>query len=184
MEIKVGLVEEKNLVGCCGLFCGLCAKYQSKAPSKCVGCRFGEQHSWCSIFVCCEVKKRFVTCVECADYPCERYIRRRWGTDQVSRVAHQDMERIRRSGLETWLEEQRERRLLLEELLAGYNEGRSMRFYCLAGTLLPIAHIKEALNEAKAMPLNGSDLKAKAKNLKLIIRRLASKSGIESKLTR
>jgi len=176
--------EEKNLVGCCGLFCGLCAKYQSKAPSRCVGCRLGEQHSWCSIYMCCEVKKGFEVCIECTDYPCERYVRRSWGTDQVSKVAQQDMERIGRSGLETWLDEQRERRLLLEELLANYNDGRSMRFCCLACTLMPIALIREALAEAKAMPLNGSDLKAKAKGLRSIAHRLASKSGIELKLGR
>jgi len=134
--------------------------------------------------MCCEVKKGFEVCIECTDYPCERYVRRSWGTDQVSKVAQQDMERIGRSGLETWLDEQRERRLLLEELLANYNDGRSMRFCCLACTLMPIALIREALAEAKAMPLNGSDLKAKAKGLRSIAHRLASKSGIELKLGR
>lgn len=172
---------EKNLVGCCGLRCGLCAKYQSKAPSRCIGCRLGEQHSWCSIYSCCEVKNGFEICIECVDYPCETYVRRRWGTDQVSRVAQQDMERIRKSGLETWLEEQRERRLLLEELLASYNEGRSMSFYCLACALMPIALITEALAEAEAVPLDGPDLKAKANGLRSIIHRLASESGIELK---
>jgi len=29
--------EERNLIGCCGIFCGLCTKYQSKAPSRCIG---------------------------------------------------------------------------------------------------------------------------------------------------
>jgi hypothetical protein len=74
--------------------------------------------------------------------------------------------------------------LLLEELLANYNEGRSMRFYCLACTLMPIALIREGLAEAKAMPLDGSDLKAKAEGLRSITHRLASESGIELKLGR
>ena len=26
--------EAKDLIGCCGLYCGLCAKYQLKAPSR------------------------------------------------------------------------------------------------------------------------------------------------------
>ena len=45
--------EAKNLIGCCGLYCGLCSKYQSKAPGRCIGCKFGEQHLWCSIWNCC-----------------------------------------------------------------------------------------------------------------------------------
>jgi hypothetical protein len=94
------------------------------------------------------------------------------------------MERIGRSGLETWLGEQRERRLLLEELLANYNEGRAMRFYCLACTVMPVALIREGLAEAKAMRLDGSDLEAKAKGLRSITHRLASKSGIELNLGR
>ena len=131
--------------------------------------------------MCCVVKKGFETCIECAEYPCERYVRRKWGTDQVSRVAQESLERIKRVGLEVWLEEQRERHLLVEELLANYNEGRSMSFYCLACTLIPVTLVKEALVEIKAMPIDDSDIKAKARALRLIIQELASKSGIELK---
>ena len=179
---KMNPAEAKNLAGCCGIFCGLCAKYQSKAPSRCIGCRLGEQHSWCSIYMCCVAKKGLETCIECTEYPCERYVRRQWGADQVSRVAQEDLERIRRVGLEVWLEEQRERRLLVEELLADYNEGRSMSFYCLACILMPIPLVKEALAEIRAMPLDDSDVKGKAKALRSIIQELASKSDIELKL--
>ena len=177
----MNLMEEKDLASCCGIFCGLCTKYQSKAPSRCIGCRLGEQHSWCSIYMCCAVKKQFETCIECAEYPCEKYARRKWGSDQVSRVAQEELERIKKFGLVTWLGEQRERRLLLEELLANYNEGRSMSFYCLACTLMSITLIKQALAEIKAMPLDDSDMKAKAKTVRSVIQELASKSGIELK---
>jgi len=132
--------------------------------------------------MCCVVKKGFETCIECAEYPCERYVRRKWGTDQVSRVAQEDLARIKSIGLEAWLEEQGERRLLVEELLTHYNEGRSMSFYCLACTLMPITLVKEALTGIKARPLDDSAIKTKAKTLKSIIQELASKSGIELKL--
>ena len=69
----------------------------------------------------------------------------------MSRVAQEDLGRIKRFGLEAWLGEQRERRLFVEELLANYNEGRSMSFYCLACTLMPVDLIKEAL--AKVLSL-------------------------------
>jgi len=83
------------------------------------------------------MKRGFVTCIECEDFPCERYRRIFWGTDQESRVARENLKRIKRVGLQVWLEEQRERRLLVEELLDNYNEGWSMSFYCLAYTLMP-----------------------------------------------
>ena len=85
-------------------------------------------------------------------------------------------------GLEVWLGEQRERRLALEDLLENYNDGRLMSFYCLACTLMPLNLVDEALAEIKAMPLDDSDVKAKAKALRSIIQELALKSGIELKL--
>ena len=179
-------MEELNLAGCCGVFCGLCTKYQSRAPSRCIGCRLGEQHSWCSIYRCCVMKKGFTTCIECVEYPCERYSRRGWGTDQQTRTAQESLNSIKEIGLEDWLEEQRRRRVLLEDLLSNYNEGRSMSFYCLAATLIPSELIEKAVSKleeriAKAQ-VNSSDVKAKAKALRGIIQGLAQESGIELKL--
>lgn len=175
-------LEEINLAGCCGIFCGLCTKYQSTAPSRCIGCRLGEQHSWCSIYRCC-VKKGFTTCAECEEYPCERYSRRGWGTDQLSRTAQESLDSIKKIGMKDWLEEQRRRRLLLENLLANYNEGRSMSFYCLATTLMPLGLIDRAIIELKEKlvtnQIDSSDIKAKAKALREIMQGLAQGSGIE-----
>jgi len=82
-----------------------------------------------------------------------------------------------------WLEEQRERRSAVEELLDNYNDGRSMSFYCIACRLIPINLISQAIAELKQIvsdnQTDGSDLKAKAKALRAIIQQLASQSGIE-----
>jgi hypothetical protein len=129
------------------------------------------------------MKRRLATCIECDEYPCQRYSRIYWGTDQESKVAQENLDSIKKIGLEAWLEGQRERRLLVEELLANYNEGRSMSFYCLACALMPIDLLNEALAEIKGMPID-ADVKAKAKALRSIIQELASKSGIELKLRR
>lgn len=177
------MAEERDLAGCCGIFCGLCTKYQSKSPSRCIGCRLGEQHSWCSIYMCCVVKKGFEACIECDEYPCEKYARRKWCTDKVSQAAEINLEQIREIGLESWLEEQRERRLLVDELLANYNEGRSMSFYCLACTLMPPDLVSKAINEAKEIQsvnaILNQNLKAKAKTVKLVIHTLATERGID-----
>jgi len=180
------MVEEINLAGCCGIFCGLCTKYQSKSPSRCIGCRLGEQHSWCSIYRCCVTKKGFTTCAECEEYPCERYSRRGWGTDQWSRTAQESLNSITEIGMEDWLAKQRKRRLLVEDLLENYNEGRSMSFYCLATILMPPELINEAVDKLKkglaSNQLNRADMKATAKTLREIIQGLAQQRGIELRL--
>jgi len=87
--------------------------------------------------------------------------------------------------MEGWLKEQRERRLTVEELLDNYNDGRSMSFYCLACTLMPVNLINQAVDEMKQRlsdnQIDDSDIKAKAKALRAIIRDLASESGIDLK---
>ena len=97
-----------------------------------------------------------------------------------------NLNRIREAGLETYLEEQRERRLLVEHLLANYNEGRSMSFYCAACALMPPALIRQAIGEMERMlaseQVDGSNLKAKAKAMRAVVQDLASKTGIDLKL--
>ncbi len=184
-------MEEKHLAACCGLYCGLCPRFQSKAPSRCLSCHLGEQHSYCSVFRCCVTKRGHHTCADCDDYPCERLLRVLGVEEGLdSFISHKpalpNLERIREVGLLTYLEEQRERLLLVEYLLAHYNEGRSMTFYCAACALMPPDLIRQAIGELEGMltreQVDGSDLKAKAKAMRGIMRDLASQAGIDIKL--
>jgi len=180
----MNLAEEKNLAGCCGLYCGLCPRFQSTAPSRCPGCQILCLTLSCKIYNCCVKKKGLIICAECEDFPCDK------NDPEIHEyeyfVTHkpcmQNLYRVKEAGLVTWLGEQKERRLLVEELLANYNEGRSMSFYCLACALMPVDLISQALAEIKAMPLDDSDIRAKAKTVRSVIQELASKSGIELKL--
>jgi len=172
--------EAKSLIGCCGLYCGLCNKYQSKAPSRCVGCRLGEQHSWCSIWNCCVKKHGFETCTECDEvFNCEIFLRRK-----VAQwiPAYDNLRRIKESGLKNWLKEQKDRQALVEELLDNYNEGRSMSFFCKACARLPIELINKAIKETREKLLSEkvdeSDVKSKAKILRAAIEDLASKAKV------
>ncbi|MDY7018965.1 MAG: hypothetical protein SU899_02655 [Chloroflexota bacterium] len=132
------------------------------------------------------MKKGLITCVECEEYPCERYARRDWGTDQLSRTAEKSLSNIEESGMEDWLKEQKRRQLLLESLLIDYNEGRSMSFYCLAAMLMSPELIEKAMGELKERivdgQINSSNVKGKAKALKEIIQDLAQEHDIELKL--
>jgi len=171
----------KTLIGCCGLYCGLCSKYQSNAPSRCIGCRQGEQHSWCSIWNCCVKKHGFGTCAECGEiFECEIFLRRKvagWIP------AADNLRRIKRDGPAIWLREQTERQTLLEELLRHFNEGRSMSFYCKACARIPAGLIKKAIEEAKEKSagdeMNKPDIKSKARLLKEAMKKLASDAKID-----
>ncbi len=168
--------KDMNLIGPCAIYCGLCTKYQSKARSRCIGCRLGEQHDWCSIWNCCVKKHGFETCAGCEEYPCDKYTRRWDKSPEGWRIQRENMERLRREGIEDWFKEQVERRLLLEEMLANYNEGRSMSFYCRACTNLPVKLIKKAIEEAEkrfgSEGVEESDMKFRAKMVKEIIREI------------
>ena len=172
--------DAKNLIGCCGIYCGLCPKYQSKAPSRCIGCRSGEQHDWCSIWNCCVKKHGFETCTECEElFRCEIFLRRK----VVEWIpAPDNLLRIKEVGLEKYLGEQKERQALLEGLLQNYNEGRSMTFYCKACARMPVELINEAVKEAKkrivSEKIDESDIKSKAKILRVLIKVLAVKANV------
>jgi len=116
------------------------------------------------------------TCIDCDEYPCERY-RKRWAKyPEYWKIPRESLERIRREGIEDWLKEQVERRLLLEKMLENYNEGRSMSFYCKSCTDLPVKLINKAIEKAEKIfeseRIGKSDIKSKAKMVKEIIREL------------
>jgi hypothetical protein len=182
-------MEEKLYAGCCGLYCGLCPRFQSNAPSRCLGCQLGEQHSYCSVWRCAAGTRGYLTCAECAEYPCQR-LRRTLGEGADSFISHKpampNLDRVRNAGLDTYLDEARERRQLAEELLAQFNEGRSMSFFCAASALLPPTTIRQALTEMNAAIaqglVDGADVKARAKAMRLTLEELARVAGIELKL--
>lgn len=173
--------EARNLAGCCGLYCGLCNKYQSKAPSRCLGCQLGEQHSWCSIWSCCVQKHGIETCAECGEiFICPIFQRRKVG-EWIP--AADNLRQIKDVGLESWLREQIKRQAVLEKLLQNYNDGRSTTFYCKVCARMPPDAVNEAIGEAKerlaSEKINRSDLKSKARILKTVVKDLVLKAHIK-----
>jgi len=185
--------EDTHLAGCCGLYCGLCPRYQSKAPSRCPGCHAGDQRTYCSVCRCCAGKRGLTSCAECDEYPCERLLRV-IGVDAGldSFISHKpalpNLERIREAGLDAYLEEQRARRLLVEDLLAGYNDGRSMTFYCTACALMPtelVCGAIESLGDSGAEgQIDAATQKARARAMRSAIQNLALEAGVDLRLRR
>jgi hypothetical protein len=182
-------MEDRDYAGCCGLYCGLCPRFQSTAPSRCLGCQLGDQHSYCSVWRCAAGERGYLTCAECTEYPCMR-LRRTLGDGVDSFISHKpamlNLERIRQGGLDTYLREARERRQLAEELLAQFNDGRSMSFYCAASALLPRAVVRRALTEVHGAIaqglLDGADPKARATAMRTTLEEVARVAAIDLKL--
>ena len=172
--------KQRNLVGCCGLYCGLCSKYQSKAPSRCIGCKLGEQHSWCSIWNCSVKKHGFETCAECSEISGCAIFSRRKVREWIP--AADNLRQIKETGLKRWLEEQKERQSVLEKLLQNYNEGRSMGFRCMVCARMSVESINMAMDEAKKRiadeKIKRSDLKSRAKIMKAAFKDSASKANV------
>ncbi len=163
------LADEENLAGCCGMYCGLCPRYQSTAESRCAGCKVVSLTISCKLYNCCVKKKGFATCAECDDFPCTRYDGFfDWDSFVTHAACRQNIERIRTVGLEAWLREQGKRGAPLESLLANYNDGRSRSFYCVAAALMLVALLAEAVNQARKTMASSnvadSDLKGKGEN--------------------
>jgi hypothetical protein len=181
------VAEERNLAGCCGIYCGLCPRFQSKAASRCPGCKILSLTISCKRYNCCVKKNGFETCAGCGEFPCDRYEN---FFDFDSFVSHKvclpNLERIKNIGLKKWLGEQSKRRQVLENLLDNYNEGRSCSFFCISIALMPPALITKAISQAQetivADKIRNSDIKAKAKIVHSAIQANATKADVDLKL--
>ena len=182
-------MDERTLMGACGLYCGLCPRYQSKAPSRCPGCPLADMHSYCSVYRCCVTKHEFLTCAECSEYPCGKLLRTlgvEKGLDSF--VSHKpalpNLDEIVSDGLDSFLQEQRKRRLLAEHLIANYNAGRSMTLYCTACALLPRRTIVKIEKSLAKGCVDGKDQKAVAKAMRKLLEEAATDLGIDLALRR
>ena len=120
-------------IACCGIDCGLCPRYYTVGTSKCPGCvgdSFFEKHPSCSIVTCCVKTNGWETCAECPRFPCEKL--RNWDRAD-SFVTHQksleNLRQIQNVGIGEFVEQQKERIRLLNELLKEYDDGRSKSFF-------------------------------------------------------
>jgi hypothetical protein len=177
---KMKKPEADPLAGCCGLYCGLCNKFQSKAPSRCVGCGQGEQHAWCSVWNCCVKKHQLENCAECGEvFQCPVFLRRKVA-EWIP--ASDNLREIQRAGLDSWLKGQKKRQTLLEEMLSSYNEGRSMSLYCKFCARVPVDLIRKAVRESgdrlKNSKFSNADIKSKAAVMKASIHDLVSALNI------
>ena len=189
--MKDRLIKSYPTLGCCGLDCGLCPRYHTEGDSRCPGCcgpEFFDKHPSCGFITCCVKRKGLEVCGQCDEFPCSRTEDSENVLDSF--VTHKktlpNLNSIKAHGLAAFLEQQQKRIQLLEKMVAGFNDGRSKGFYCIAATLLPLAVLEiatsTAINRINSDNIDAADIKSRAAVLKGILLDYAEKESIELKL--
>lgn len=179
-------MKKYTTIACCGIDCGLCPQYHSKAASACPGCggeTFKEKHPSCGFVTCCVEKKGLETCAACSDFPCKRFDKEDSGLDSfvTHRKVFSNLSEIKQFGLPMFLDKQRDRMSILSRFLDEFDDGRSKSFFCLSCTLLPIEILQECLTYASSLDTS-LGVKPANKTLKSMIQSIADDLHIELKL--
>ena len=169
-----GFTRKNPYLSLCGLNCGLCPMHLG---AHCGGCGFGNQS--CPIARCSLEHDGYEYCHECPEYPCKRY---EHIDEKDSFISHRnqkrDLEKARQIGVEAYNAEQAEKRLILEKLLADYNDGRKKTLFCTAVNLMELQDLKDVLAQAEAVYAD-APLKDKAAG---IAKLLQERSSVDLKL--
>ena len=180
------ILKKHNTIGCCGIDCGLCPRFNTDSLSACPGCgglNFREKHPSCGFITCCVVKHGLEVCSNCKDYPCHRFENEHKGYDSF--VSHKkvftNLDFINENGIDCFLNLQKQRMDILIDFLVKYNDGRSKGFYCIGCTLLPLDKLQELHRFMNSYEGN-SDSKDKAKTLKGRMTEIADSLKIVLKL--
>ena len=181
-------LKKYETIGACGIDCGLCPRFYTKGDSVCPGCgglNFKEKHPSCGVLTCCVIKNGFETCADCKDFPCSRFKTESAGRDSF--VTHKKMfsnlANIKTNGMEHFIEEQKIRMDILNDLLTNYDDGRAKVLFCQTCALLSIDKLQEIQNEAQKTVAN-VELKEKSKFVRKIITELSDSLGIELKINK
>jgi len=184
-------LKKYPIVGACGLNCGLCPRYYTEGTSRCPGCcgpDFWQKMPGCGFITCCVKKRNLETCAECSDWEeCERVVRLLdLAKYQDSFLSHRPLAAnfafIQKNGIEEFARLEMEKQKLLRHLIDNYNEGRSKSFYCTSCQLIPLDKLREALEDVEIKMTEATDIKEKAKLVRVAIDRIADSLQIDLKL--
>lgn len=178
-----GFTRAETRFSLCGLNCALCSMHLG---SCCPGCGGGAGNQSCAIARCSLEHGGVPFCWECPEYPCPRY---EGFDDGDSFVPHrnrqQDIAQSRELGLEAHLARLEEKRAILEELLAHYNDGRRKTLFNTAVYLLPLEDLQFVMAVLDGRPeLEGQPIKERALAAVELLQAAADRRGISLKLNK
>lgn len=101
------------------------------------------------------------------------------------RNRQQDIAQAREIGLEVYLAQLAEKRAILEELLARYNDGRRKTFFHTAVYLLPLADLRTVMASLSSQPkLDEQPVKEQVLAAVELLQEAANHQGISLKLNK
>jgi hypothetical protein len=175
-------------IGVCGLSCRLCPSYNSKAESRCGGCKSAQRMKVGCPFITCAVKKKELDfCWQCSESKtCEKWLSHRDASKtgdsfKCYQTLEADIAFILQHGIDAFWHQQEERVLILRAMLDEFNEGRSKSYYCIAVTVIDIGELRQALMAAREQAKDLS-IKQKAKFLHAQLDAIAKEKGYLLKL--
>lgn len=178
-----GFTRAETRFSLCGLGCALCSMHLG---GYCPGCGGGAGNQSCSIAKCSLEHGGVQFCWECPEYPCFRY---EGFDDGDSFVPHrnrqQDIAQARELGLEDYLAQLEEKRAILDELLARYNDGHRKTIFNTAVYLLPLEDLRAVIAALGSRPeLTQRLIKERALAAVELLQEAADRRGISLKLNK
>jgi hypothetical protein len=132
-------------------------------------------------FITCAVKRKGLEfCWQCAESnTCIKWRKKRkFSQKHDSFVCYQKVEDniafIKQHGVRVFEKDQQDRERLLKQILSGFNEGRSKRYYCIAANVFETRELETVIIKAKRDSV-GLDIKSKSKVLHSILDEIAEK---------
>ena len=178
-----GFTREETRFSLCGLSCCLCVMHLG---GYCPGCGGGAGNQSCAIARCSLEHGGVQFCWACPEYPCSRY---EGFDDGDSFVPHrnrrQDIALARELGLDAYLAQLGEKRAILDELLAHYNDGRRKTLFHTAVYLLPLEDLRSVMAALASRPeLAGQPIKERAIAAVELLQQAADRQEISLKLNK
>lgn len=171
---------EERMFSLCGLACCLCPMRHISEENHCTGCG-GKERSVCAIMRCAREHGNVEYCVQCDDYPCDRYPEN--PLDSFIPACHvtKDFAFMKMYGVDALMEIFQKKEIILRYLLTNFNDGRSKSFFCTAVNLLELECVEDVYHQLLKIDLCPNQ-KEKAKQARKLLQSAADQCGISLKL--
>ena len=178
-----GFIRKETRFSLCGLNCVLCSMHLG---GYCPGCGGGAGNQSCAIAKCSLEHGEVSFCCECPEYPCSRYDGFDGGDSFVPhRNRQQDIARAGEMGLDAYLVQLEEKREILDELLAGYNDGRRKTLFNTAVYLLLLEDLQSVMTALDSLSeLAEQSVKERALAAVRLLQEAADRRGVSLKLNK
>ena len=178
-----GFTRTETRFSLCGLDCALCSMHLG---GYCPGCGGGAGNQSCALAKCSLEHGGVPFCWECPEYPCPRYDGFDNGDSFVPhRNRQQDIAQAREMGLDAYLAQLEEKRGILDDLLAHYNDGRRKTLFNTAVYLLPLEDLRSVIASLNSQPeLDEQTVKERALTAVGLLQEAADRRGMSLKLNK